>query len=557
MPQNNKPCHNCRRRRLRCDRSWPTCNKCTITGQECLGYGKVYVWTEGIDSQGKVKPSPGVRRAAHGENHGVAGHPSLVLHSGPPPLPPAAIGTVSDRQHPVGTSKSPLNPIDTAMPTLPQCSAQQKIGGHATYLVPSQLTDPVFQDLDPTSRIYLAHFANRVCQDLVARDGPRTNPFRELIPLTRRHPLLLNIIIATSALHWANSLSPKTSLSAGISNPGGYLAQLRSKHLVSHNAVVHALTAKQNAFYHLNRVLQTLDPAGSEVTLAAMHFFVKFDLIDLERGEDRGSWQKHLKGASNVLALLTAAKPRDATNLKLRDCVVADCFIYHILGSTLASGPWVAQITHYAFELLPVLKRTEINSYLSCPSEILQIILKASQLSCETPCTDWNLTAADQALMLIREVLDFNIPAWATQLQQASNVTDVESRIHVASAHRSAVCLYIFQALPLARAVQVVDTKTLVDDILNHLSQIGKADPYFKASSWPTFIAGAETRDAEKRTWTLTRLMEIWGVCPWGYVFTAIEMLKATWQMQDTRPEDEDVNWLQGLKAMEFKSLIV
>ncbi|KAK8144827.1 hypothetical protein G3M48_005258 [Beauveria asiatica] len=552
MPQNNKPCHNCRRRRLRCDRSWPTCNKCTTTRQECLGYGKVYVWTECIDAQGKVKPSPGVRRAAHGENHGVAGHPSLVLlHSGPPPVSRPAIGTVSNREHLVGTSKSPQNPTDTAMPSPPQCSAQQKMGGHAAYLVSSQLTDPVFQDLDPTSRIYLAHFANRVCQDLVARDGPITNPFRELIPLTRIHPLLLNIIIATSALHLANSLSPKTSLSAAISDPGSYLAQLRSKDLVSHNAVIHALTAKQNAFYHLRRVLGTLGFVGSEVTLAAMHFFVKFDLIDLERGENQ-SWQKHLKGASNVLALLTAAEPRDATNLKLRDCVVADCFIYHILGSTLTSGPWAAHFAHYAFELLPVLKRTEVNSYLSCPSEILQIILKASQLSYETPCTKWNFTAADQALMLIREVRDFNIVAWATQL-----LTDVGSRIHVASAHRSAVCLYIFQALPLARAVQVVDTHALVDEILYHLSHIGKADPYFKASSWPTFIAGAESRDAEKRMWTMTRLMEIWEVCPWGYVFTAIEMLKATWQMQDARPEDESVNWLQELKLMKFQGLIV
>lgn len=230
---------------------------------------------------------------------------------------------------------------------------------------------------------------------------------------------------------------------------------------------------------------------------------------------------------------------------------------YHILGSTLASGPWAAQITHYAFELLPVLKRTEVNSYLSCPSEILQIILSASQLSYETPCTDWTLSAADKALMLIDEALEFDIPAWATQLQQASNATDVESRIHVASAHRSAVCLYILQALPLARAVRAVDTQFMVDDILSHLSQISEEDPYFKASSWPTFIAGAETRDAEKRTWTMTRLMEIWTVCPWGYVFTAIEMLKATWQMQDARPEDEETNWLRDLKAMGFENLIV
>ncbi|KAJ3474532.1 hypothetical protein NLG97_g9802 [Lecanicillium saksenae] len=410
--------------------------------------------------------------------------------------------------------------------------------------------------LDRNSRSYLAHFANRVCQDLVARDAPGSNPFRELIPLTRKHPLLLNILVATSALHWANSFSPFTALSAGVSDPGGYLAQLRSKDLISRQAVIDALTAKQRAMGHLRGALDALDPAGSEVTLAAMHFFVKFDLIDLERGDTK-SWQAHLAGASNVLALLTASKPQDATSRKLRDCVVADCFIYHILGSTLASGPWAAQITHYAFELLPVLKRTEVNSYLSCPSEILQIILSASQLSYDTPCTDWTLAAADKALMLIDEALEFDIPAWATQLQQLANVTDVESRIHVASAHRSAVCLYILQALPLARAVRIVDTQFLVDDIMSHLSQISEEDPYFKASSWPTFIAGAETRDAEKRTWTLTRLMEIWKVCPWGYVFTAIEMLKATWQMQDMRPEDEEVNWLQGLKEMGFENLIV
>lgn len=167
--------------------------------------------------------------------------------------------------------------------------------------------------------------ANRVCQDLVARDGPGNNPFRELIPLTRKHPLLLNILVATSALHWANSFSPITSLGA-VPDPAGYLAQLRSKDLVSRQAVIDALTAKQKAMGHLRAVLNGLDPAGSEVTLAAMHFFVKFDLIDLERGDTK-SWQAHLAGASNVLALLTTASRRDASSRQLRDCVVADCFM--------------------------------------------------------------------------------------------------------------------------------------------------------------------------------------------------------------------------------------
>jgi hypothetical protein len=33
-------CHNCRKRRVRCDSSRPTCKKCALKGIECLGYGK-------------------------------------------------------------------------------------------------------------------------------------------------------------------------------------------------------------------------------------------------------------------------------------------------------------------------------------------------------------------------------------------------------------------------------------------------------------------------------------------------------------------------------------
>lgn len=202
------------------------------------------------------------------------------------------------------------------------------------------------------------------------------------------------------------------------------------------------------------------------------------------------------------------------------------------------------------------MKRVEVNSYLSCPPEILQIILAASQLSYETPNTDWFLPAADEALSLIDEALAFDINAWAEDLRRLPHITDIESRIHVASAHRSAACLYILQALPLVRSVRPVDPDVLVDDILNHLAAVGHNDPYFKATSWPTFIAGAETRDNGKREWSLRRLLAIWEICSWGYIFTAIEMLKATWQLQDSG-NGSGVNWLQDLKGLGFDCLIV
>lgn len=41
------PCHSCARRRLRCDRSRPSCYKCTGSGFLCPGYDRVFTWIQG------------------------------------------------------------------------------------------------------------------------------------------------------------------------------------------------------------------------------------------------------------------------------------------------------------------------------------------------------------------------------------------------------------------------------------------------------------------------------------------------------------------------------
>lgn len=144
--------------------------------------------------------------------------------------------------------------------------------------------------------------------------------------MTKKHPLLLQILIATSAIHWANLIRPITDIPAGLTDPGGYLAQLRSKDLVSRQALIDALTAKQKAMGYMREVLDTLDPAGSEVALAAMHFFIKFDLIDLDKRQKPG-WKTHLEGAASIMALLTPETLTPASSRMLRDTVIADCFM--------------------------------------------------------------------------------------------------------------------------------------------------------------------------------------------------------------------------------------
>jgi hypothetical protein len=49
-----RACHNCRRRRLRCDRSFPSCRKCSISGENCLGYGTLLRWANAPAVRGKL-----------------------------------------------------------------------------------------------------------------------------------------------------------------------------------------------------------------------------------------------------------------------------------------------------------------------------------------------------------------------------------------------------------------------------------------------------------------------------------------------------------------------
>jgi hypothetical protein len=49
-----RACYNCRRRRLRCDRSRPACRKCSTAGEECLGYGTVLRWANAPAIRGNL-----------------------------------------------------------------------------------------------------------------------------------------------------------------------------------------------------------------------------------------------------------------------------------------------------------------------------------------------------------------------------------------------------------------------------------------------------------------------------------------------------------------------
>lgn len=134
-----KPCHNCRRQRLRCDRSFPHCNKCASLGKECLGYGKLFRWTGAVASRGKLA---GRTSSAPVSNNQIQSHTSTSW----------------------STTGSPSANSSPSTPSPPGCDMQQLVkvksptsSVEADITSPYILVDPLFQDLGPTHRYYLSY----------------------------------------------------------------------------------------------------------------------------------------------------------------------------------------------------------------------------------------------------------------------------------------------------------------------------------------------------------------------------------------------------------------
>ncbi|KAI0836867.1 fungal-specific transcription factor domain-containing protein [Hypoxylon sp. FL0890] len=560
-----KVCHNCRARRLRCDRSIPECHKCTSTGQECLGYGKLYKWVD--------RTTPRDQKAKKRLASSKTGAKELANFQ-------PQLDTLTHAE-------------------LGQLSSDVEVWSHVPN---SSLLDPLFQDLEVSSRHYLNYYAVRFCQDLVIYDSPErgTNPFRELIPMSQQHPFLREIIIAASALHFCNVMRWHKNPRPAV------------------DALVDALRARHRSIKSLQAVIEhqtdlsavELDDVEKDALLAAVLFFVNFALID----SGKGGWRAHMNFVGRLLSMRTtvSSHPRNSVtiasgslpdserlvdfatfeplialsfahhpvptsqSLSVRDYITSDSMAYYIWSNaldTLVSSGNRTATTSLAFdgqhaEILPILLRTEANSYHSCPSRLLYAIFRISQLAKDARSDGTGLLNDHQRqhyLELLEEVQAFDCDAWAAQVC-ARIVADagfldeaeLEYRKHIAATYRAAVCLYILLVVPelrnetLLRASYnevrenelpiLTDTAELASAVFYHLYFIPTDSPLFKFATWPIFLTGVETADFSRRAWVLNRLRDMRDLCPWGMLTSTMETLLEIWQMRDSAPLTEEFN---------------
>lgn len=177
----------------------------------------------------------------------------------------------------------------------------------------------------------LIHFIvnHNVCKDLVIYDSPKQNPFRDLILLTTQHAVLLNIIIANSALNMSNASqrSAVGSFSLGLQPrpTTRTILQLRSSSTSqSFSWYQDALIAKQRALRFLNSVLNNVNSTSIDVALGSVLLFTEFELADFGTKD----WRLHVHGARALINYVKETYKLHYSNMSsLRRCLISNCLV--------------------------------------------------------------------------------------------------------------------------------------------------------------------------------------------------------------------------------------
>ncbi|KAL3451501.1 fungal-specific transcription factor domain-containing protein [Aspergillus insuetus] len=516
MVRNSKTaCHTCRRRRLRCDEAKPHCQRCAAEGVECLGYGKMILWVDGVASRGKMM----------GKSFSEE---SIITQASQVEPAPASNAETSNQ---LSTSRHGHDNHVVVSPT--------------PSTLYSPLLEPWLQQMDYNTRHYLAHFLTNVGNDLIVHNLPshQPNPLRVLLEFSQQSSALFNVIIAMSAHHQHNLL---------LGTPDAHTHQ------------IHGLLCKGKALQLLGREITQLSPSNYTTLLASSMLLSEMALLEL--GDD--TWRIHVGAAARLvrgITLSSSSLAPDGMSVEAStfcSWMISRLVIQDMFGSSLSAitaNCDLQQVWGPGRGIGGALRIAELDHYSSCPAQISQLILAASALPAIRPthgsvCEDRGRGPATQCIFL--SIQQFDPGDWALTLQSRTPTDDFTERYHIASAYKAAAALYISQIIPdddHTCAHRPTQPHALVHNILSHISLIPRSNPLFKSSIWPVCIAGAETADPQHRAAVLSHLRTLSIEIRWQSTYGAEQALKAFWEWIDKLPEPEPHRarrWLEEFRSM-------
>jgi len=146
----------------------------------------------------------------------------------------------------------------------------------------------------------------------------------------------------------------------------------------------------------------------------------------------------------------------------------------------------------------------------------------------------------------------FDPSDWAASIKRMHSNDDFESRAHVGTAYKLGVTIFTTR---LSR-VNVDDSQMtgLASRIISCLSHITPEIALFKATCWPTFVAGAESYDLGERAWVTQRLHAYLFHFMYANARSAITLLHGIWQAADRHRTfgtiGTEFNWIDEVEKM-------
>lgn len=358
----------------------------------------------------------------------------------------------------------------------------------------SGLDDPHFRDLSTVQRYYLYCFGTDIHQSLVLYNMPGMNPFQSLVQYAEHHELLRQIIIATAALyacHMYRAADVRFTRSSTRSDlrlePGEQKPLGRALWHPLQDTYQDSIKAKVRALGLLAKAIQTGD-VSSEVVSTCVLLFAHFELMRPESTESR----IHLKGAQ---ALFNHSRPSNRAVQTVRNTVISDSILFDIMEPAIDhTRPWSSSIMD---SLLPLFESLGTTNHITFPFELLHTLTSACKalrtfLVGKTLYTN----IATEIVMAMERIAGIDAHSWAESFNRVHSCTscpgDIEVRMHLCEAHKAASIIYLARATGL---IPVTPLETHQARLLEHLEQVSYRQPLFKATSWPTFIAGLKASD--------------------------------------------------------------
>ncbi|KAJ6145648.1 hypothetical protein N7470_009543 [Penicillium chermesinum] len=404
--------------------------------------------------------------------------------------------------------------------------------------LPAALQDPSISNLDPVSRYYMDYYNEHICKLFIVYDSEK-NPFRSLIPIGLKDPILLKALLALAARHHANT--------------GKCFRQADPLTLLTYaSANREALMFKDQAVESLSRSIQHKTLPTDDATVASIFLLIFLDL--LESGSD--GWNFHLEGVKKLIDSTYLHSDSEAvinggpgeTVRELRAFITKQIHLIETLGATFLRPRLLSPFTPFEpKEIQP--QETIERSFLGCPEYILTAIqcfsTQRDSIAVSPPLDQTSVDSQSKEIVsLLNLVQQFDCYAWASSVQKSRTPSqeEISSLFKLSQAYKVGTLMYgrrIQNALTGEFTIQ----EELLSELLGLIDSLKDDYLMFKCILWPIFVAGLECQGQAQRHFLERSLEKFWVVTKCLNAVNAAKTLQDYWDQADASEESRS-HWI-------------